>query len=120
MAVWPDGDGVEFEWSGSGTGSVTAGLARPYRRLPSAANADVTGAYFIRHLSAAEWEQSLGTWSAIGQTLTRGGGPIVGSNSTNLVNFSAGTKIVAFVVSSDELVALNDLAAAMAYEPVNF
>lgn len=120
MAIWPDGDGVEFQWSGSGTGPITAGAAMPYRRLPSSANDGIAGAYFIRHSSEDEWEQSLGTWSDGGQTLTRGEGPIVGSNGTSVVSFSAGTKIVSFVASSDELVALNDLAAGLAYEPTNF
>lgn len=123
MAIWPDGDGVEFQWNDGlgGTGPVAAGAVMPYRRLPSIANDGIAGAYFIRHASENQWEQSIGTWSHSGQTLTRGEGPIVGSNGSSLVSFSlSGTKIVSFVASSDELVALNDLADALAYEPTNF
>jgi hypothetical protein len=104
MSFFPDG--VEFEWAGTGTGSVAAGAAATHRRAPPAAADGISSHYFIRHNALNEWERSTGTWDDGAQTMTRGEGPIIGSNGASLVNFSAGTKVVSWVASEEALSAI--------------
>lgn len=86
-------DNVKDQTTTAGTGTFTVGGIAPvgFRTVASAHTDGATVRY--KALINAEWEVGEGIWSVAGNTLTRVT-IFASSNAGNLVNFSAGTKVL--------------------------
>lgn len=90
--MFPFYDRIKETSTTTGTGTLTlAGAVTGFRAFSVGGNGK-QWPYTIEHSTADEWEVGLGTWST-GGTLSRDT-VHASSNSDNLVDFSAGTKIV--------------------------
>lgn len=77
----------------TGTGAITlAGASTGYQSFSAIGNANTTY-YTIAGQTSSEWEVGIGTYTAVGTTLSRDT-VLASSNSGSLVNFSSGTKDV--------------------------
>lgn len=86
-------DRVKETTSTTGTGTVTlAGAVTGYQSFAAIGNANTTY-YCIAGQTGGEWEVGLGTYTAVGTTLSRTT-VFASSNAGALVTFSAGTKDV--------------------------
>lgn len=98
-------DSVADTSTTTGTGTLTLAGSAPAGRLTFAASGLTTGAtvrYRISLADESEWEVGEGIWTSSGATLTRVE-VFKSSNSGSLVNFSAGTKNVALVMTAADL-----------------
>jgi len=103
-------DRVQDTTSTAGTGTLTLDLNAPagYQNM----SAYPTGAqvrYLVANQSLTEWEDGLGTWTTSGSQFTR---DLVyaSSNGGSLVNFSAGVKNFASVLTAADINDLNQIA----------
>ena len=77
----------------TGTGTVTlAGAVTGFQSFAAVGNGNSTY-YTIAAQSGSDWEVGIGTYTSSGTTLSRST-VLSSSNSSNLVNFGAGTKSV--------------------------
>lgn len=111
MALTDDLVAIRFEWTGTGTGDVTAGAASDGFRLPPAGLVGQTVSYEIRNPSAAaERENGRANWN--GTILERSGGTVIFPTG-GAVNFGAGTKLVSITPLPQDI---NSILTAVQYQ----
>lgn len=96
-------DSVRDQSTTVGTGTFTIDLVTvPGYRTMAAHTSGATVRYRISGPGNTEWEVGEGVWTSGANTLTRAT-VYASSNSNNLVNFSAGTKVVMTVMTAQDL-----------------